>query len=118
MPHIDIHVVSEKLLKLKQTQVAVHLTLDHRGRQAHIMTDPSLFFPARWVVCVSCLQSHLCAAAGRLMARSAVGGASVTAVSASARPQTLRSSMGRIASATTGSVLRIMGKPATVRTVI
>lgn len=79
---------------------------------------PSFFFSARWVVCVSCPQSRLCAAAKHLMARSAVGGAGVTAASASARPLNLGSSTVHAASATTGSVLHIMGKRAMVRTII
>lgn len=61
------------------------------------------------MVCVDCPQSHLFAAAEHLMVRSAVGGESVTAVSASARPQIQESFMGHVANATTGSVLYIMG---------
>ena len=69
-------------------------------------------------MCVSCRQSRPCAAAKHLMARSAVGGASVTAASVSARPLNRGSSTAHAASATTGSVLHIMGKRAMVRTII
>lgn len=69
-------------------------------------------------MCVNYPQSHPCAAAGHLMARSAVGGASVTAASASVRPQIQGDSMGLDASATTGSAPHTMGKLAMVRTVI
>lgn len=50
------------------------------------------------------------------MARSAVGGASVTVAPASARPQSQGSSMVHAASVTTGSVPHLMGKRAMVRT--
>lgn len=69
-------------------------------------------------MCVSCLQSHPCAAAAHLMARYAVGGANVTVAFASVRPQIQGSSMDLAANATTGSVLYITGKPVMVRTMI
>lgn len=110
---VDIPVASE-LCFFKGT---AHLTFS--TFQGCITTDPFfLFLPARWVVCVNCPQSHPCAAAGHLMARSAVGGASVTAESASARPQMQGNSMGLAASATTGSVPHTMRKLVMVRTMI
>lgn len=51
------------------------------------------------------------------MGRSAVGGAGVNVASASAWPQSRGSSTVLAASATTGCVSRLMGKPAMVRTV-
>lgn len=66
-------------------------------------------------MCASCPQSHPCAVAGRLMARSAVEGENVTVAFAYAGPQNLGSSTAHAASARTGSVLHIMGKPAMVR---
>lgn len=65
-------------------------------------------------MCVNCPQSRPCAAAGHPMARSAVGGASVTAASASARRRDRGSSTGLAASATTGSASRTMRRRATV----
>lgn len=77
------------------------------------------FFPSvRWVVYVSCPQSRPCAAARHLMARSAAGGASATAASASARPRTRGSSTVHAASATTGSAPHTTRKLAMVRTMI
>lgn len=52
------------------------------------------------------------------MARSAVGGASVTVASASARPMSQGSSMVHAASAMTGSVPYSMGKHAMVGTMM
>lgn len=51
------------------------------------------------------------------MGRSAAGGAGVNVASASAWPQNQGSSTVRAASAMTGCVPRLMGKPAMVRTV-
>ncbi|KAM8855846.1 integrin beta-like protein 1 isoform 2-T2 [Spinachia spinachia] len=67
----------------------------------------------RWVACVSCLLSPLCAAAAHPMARFAAGRASVIAASAPAWPQSRGSSTGRAASATTGSAPPSKRKPAT-----
>lgn len=61
-------------------------------------------------MCANFPRSRPCAAAGPLMARSAVGGASVTAASASARPPIQGSSTVHAAIATTGSALHMMGQ--------
>lgn len=98
----------------KQTQMQQVWPLTLRG--FCVRTDLSSFFPARWVgVCVDCLQSRPCAAAGHLMAKSAAGEAAVTAASASVRPENRGSFMVHAASATTGCAPRLTEKPAMVR---
>lgn len=69
-------------------------------------------------MCVSCPQSHPCAAAGHLTIRYAAGGADVTVAFASVRPQIQGSSMDLAVSATTGSVLHTMEKLVMVRKMI
>lgn len=104
-----------------ETQVVAHLT--HWPQKfPQLQNNWTLFFlffsPARWALCVSCLQTLPCAAAGHPMARSAAAGENVTVALASARPRIQGSSTGLAVSATTGSVRHIMGNLAMVRKVI
>lgn len=68
-------------------------------------------------MCVGCPRSHRCVAAGRPRAKSVVGGASASVASAFARLPVQGSFTVHAASARTGSVPHLMGKPATVRSV-
>lgn len=66
-------------------------------------------------MCVDCPRNHRCAAARRLMAKSVVGGASASVESVFVQLLIQGSFMVHAASARSGSVPHLMGKPATVR---
>lgn len=98
---------------LKPTQLAARLNSTSKVSKLY---NSCLPLTAWWVAYVGCPRTHPCAAAGHLMGRSAVGGAGVNVASASAWPQSQESSTVLAASAMTGCVPHLMGKPAMVRT--